>query len=511
MKRIAIVIPYLKEDENDFGKIKKEFAKLNCVDDTVFLDAQIDIITTTATQKCKSEWEQSVPEGMVRVNGLNIRRFEIDNSYTGRMRKSSIAGSEIDEYYMRCEVGPVSYKLVKYVQQNCAQYDCIILGEDDSFVSYSLRNCEGNSSKRQDEIIKPAFGADNVAICLASDDNYVPYLAVAIQSVLQKACVGKGYDFLILSDNISHVNRRMLEAMVVRENAKIRFVEISNLLGEYQFSFRCKQLSRCAFARLLLPQLLEAYSKSLYLDCDVIASADVSKLYEIEITDYMVAAVKDPYVDILRKSEVNESAHIRNEVGLSDENAYFNSGVLLLNLDAFRKKYSSEEMLDLASSREWMWEDQDVLNKLCKGHVKWIQPGWNLIWGQDEQIRAMMRINREYNEAYNNPFIIHYAGGCLPTKSLLDDFGADFWIVARKTPYYEKLYDMHIQLLYNEFVDRTNSDNVENISCKPSRTKNFIKKLVTKLVGSIITPIRVEEKKYCEISKSLLEELLSSK
>ena len=337
--------------------------------------------------------------------------------------------------------------------------------------------------------LQPAFEKNNVTVVLASDNNYVSFLSVAIQSVMEHASSQYNYDIIILSDKISLLSRKRIQNMCILDNVSIRFIEIGTLLDEYIFSFRCKQLSRATFSRMFLPELLDAYEKVAYLDCDILVQADLYELYNEDISGMLVAAVKDRYVATLRDGQTEEYDHIKNDVRLSDEDAYFNAGILLMNLESFRSQFSTAQMMKLAVSRTWMWEDQDVLNFLCKGKVKWLDQKWNMLWGMDMQVRDMIMSEMDYFNAFNMPAIIHYAGGCLPTKTLDDIYSCEFWQTAKNTPYYECLVRLSVMGETKRLLDGIHLSD-QGVVVKNNWAKRVINKIGRVIKKFFISPIK---------------------
>lgn len=367
---------------------------------------------------------------------------------------------------------------------------------------------------------------DKISILFASDNNYIPFLCVAIQSVLDNSSAVNEYEIILLSDNISEIKKEVILSTYNTDNVSLKIIEISNILNEHNFSFRCEQLTRSAFSRLFLPELLPDYKKVLYMDCDIIAKTDVSDLFNTNIDDVLVAVIKDRYVDIKRHIDSDVYNHVKNNVGLDDTEDYFNSGIVLLNLEKFRQIYTVDYMVKIAASRIWMWEDQDVLNKLCKGNVLWLPAKWNVLWGLDIFVREKMFMQKDYLEAFKCPSIVHYAGGCIPTKAFEDYFSVDFWRIARITPYYESLlasytknkvynelesFKSHIEtiasstsaLVYNELENCRRQIG----SKKKNRVKKIIKKLIGKLFKHTISQIEVEEKQNNDNLMALLQEI----
>ena len=127
--------------------------------------------------------------------------------------------------------------------------------------------------------------------------------------------------------------------------------------------------------------------------------------------------------------------------------------MLIFNLKEITKACTTKDMLDMAASRKWMWEDQDVLNKLFKGKVKWIEANWNVLWVPDTTIQEIMMMNNEYTRAFYNPYLIHYAAGAMPIKRLSDYYAAEFWREAKESPYYEELVNsMPMQMQEQQVV-----------------------------------------------------------
>lgn len=111
------------------------------------------------------------------------------------------------------------------------------------------------------------------------------------------------------------------------------------------------EISRCTpYAMLrLLASMLDLPSKIIYLDVDTIINNDIGELYNIDISNYEVGAVRD--------------IMFVNFVGFFN---YFNSGVMLLNLDKIRQTKSFEKAIELCIHKRMAFADQDALNKSIK-------------------------------------------------------------------------------------------------------------------------------------------------
>src|SRR5437879_3158835 len=77
--------------------------------------------------------------------------------------------------------------------------------------------------------------------------------------------------------------------------------------------------------RIFLPELLPELDRVLYLDADVIVVDSLIPLWNVDLSEDYLAAV----------TNVFQAAHVHRpvELGLAGPRAYFNSGVMVLNLE----------------------------------------------------------------------------------------------------------------------------------------------------------------------------------
>ncbi|MHC5828967.1 MAG: glycosyltransferase family 8 protein, partial [Nostoc sp.] len=101
------------------------------------------------------------------------------------------------------------------------------------------------------------------------------------------------------------------------------------------------------------------------------------------------------------------------ELGISPESKYFNSGVLVMNLKKWREDQIFEKVIEyLTINKQYVrWHDQDALNAILAGKWGELEPGWNQMpylfqyssW-QDSPFTEDV-----FNQLINNPDIIHYS------------------------------------------------------------------------------------------------------
>lgn len=281
---------------------------------------------------------------------------------------------------------------------------------------------------------------DSIIIAFAVNDEYVPYLEVAITSIVDNANSDKIYEIYILHKNLLDDNKEKICQLINGiETFSVEFLCVSEYFNMqlYVGNNGIQYLSEETYYRLALTELLPRFKKVIYLDCDIVVLSDIAELYEYEINDYYFAAVSD-IADNWKCYSDKSDVYIyrKNELSMNNPEKYFNAGVLLINLEKMRNDYSVNGLLYIAQSRKWEKHDQDILNMIAKGKVKWLDIQWNLI--ECCNIEKISDKDREYYFSQQKyPKIIHFASRKPWIFSGV--FGQEtFWKYASKTPDYMK-------------------------------------------------------------------------
>ncbi len=296
------------------------------------------------------------------------------------------------------------------------------------------------------EEILPVF-KDAVPIILSANNEFVPYLAVFIQSVAENSSKQNRYDLVVLHRDITEKNRKILKIMLKEyENFSLRFFDMEEIVQGLSL-FVDQHLSVETYYRLAIQEIMAEYKKVLYLDCDMVMLTDAAKLYQIDVEGTYLAAVLDVDLAGTIKRDKDRRTYVEQVLKLKDPYRYFQAGVLVLNLDMFRKNFTVKQLFQVAASYQWRQHDQDVLNYLCKENFILLKNEWNVImnWEEGERSRikiiaeAPMQIYQDYLKSRKNPFIVHYAGYQKPWNVPTCDYAEWFWKYAKNTPYYQQL------------------------------------------------------------------------
>jgi lipopolysaccharide biosynthesis glycosyltransferase len=274
---------------------------------------------------------------------------------------------------------------------------------------------------------------DPIVIALASNERYFPGLYCAVASAFSQLDVARRVDLKVLDGGISRTSRDTLSRLIERvgEPVRLEFVTVDpSVFGKATLGPGASHMTYC---RLLLPHLLNV-PRLVYLDCDVLVFRDLSELFNLELSPgKALAAVPDS--ETLSLAE--DCATIAEAVGLPVKGAYFNCGVMLMNLDELRKEHFFERSIEFlnawrANYRFW---DQSAINFLLHGKIHMLPEYWN---------RASWRFDAQQNNDLD--CVLHYTtsapwlGGTVgPAQALFERFATEVGLsVNRQTAAFKK-------------------------------------------------------------------------
>ena len=287
---------------------------------------------------------------------------------------------------------------------------------------------------------------DDVVIVFACSENFVPYLSVAVQSIIDNASPSRRYDIVVLTRNISPTSMITLTRQVTSPHVGIGFLDVDAALGDIELPHHGHFRPETYF-RLLAPQLLPNVDKAIYLDSDLIVDDDVAELFDVNVTGYKLAATRDAdTIGQIDGYDATVGPYLKDELGMDDPHDYFQAGVLLMNLAELRRTVTPEEFLALSTERMWRWLDQDVLNKVVNGDYVRVHMRWNYLMDWQHLRRthiianAPADVRAEYEEAAADPAVIHFAGPDNRPWLYPDADRAElFWHYAMRSPYLDEI------------------------------------------------------------------------
>lgn len=299
---------------------------------------------------------------------------------------------------------------------------------------------------------KASMVNNEIPIFFAVDDGYCPFLAVAIQSLIDNCSEEYTYLIKILHTDIREENKKKI-AKYERRNVDIEFVDLNYYIKKVKDKLYTRDYySKTTYFRLFLPNLYPQYDKALYLDSDIVILDDIARLYNIDMGDNLVAAAPD---DVIQTFPVFQT-YVEKVVGVADYRNYFNAGILLMNLHQLRRFKFQEKFLYLLDRIKFsVAQDQDYLNRMCKGRVKLFEKEWNRMPIANAGIKP------------ENVKLVHYNLAFKPwhfEDILYKEF---FWMYAQETEYFGVIQTIRENYTEEErFRDRQSQERLMKLAKK---------------------------------------------
>jgi len=285
-----------------------------------------------------------------------------------------------------------------------------------------------------------------IPVFFAIDNDYSPFVSVAIASLIEHADKNKEYHIHIIYESITEDNKNKLKKLET-DFAKIEFTEMSDVLkcvtNKIGNRLRADVFTLTIYFRLFIPDMFPMYDKAIYIDSDTVILDDVGRLYNVELGDNLIGAVNDKSV-----SEVEPLAlYIENYVGIN-RYKYVNSGLLLLNMKKLREVRIGERFLELYNKYEFetLAPDQDYINSLCLGKITFLDYKWDTM-----PIEGVEQID--------NPSIVHYNLFAKPWHYDNVQYEEYFWDYAKKSLFYEDILKVK-----NAYTDKDKESDNEHLN-----------------------------------------------
>lgn len=263
-----------------------------------------------------------------------------------------------------------------------------------------------------------------IPIFFATDDNYVPYLGVCIKSITENAHPMFNYKVHVLNPGLTKQNMDKLK-LLETDFLKIEFNDVTSKIAPFKAELDENlrdYYSDAIYYRIFIPSMFPEYSRCIYLDADMVVLGDISRLFFTDLKGNWLGCVTDEIIT----SYPCFTEYANNAVGVPSKD-YFNSGMLLMDIDAFRENHVETKFIKLLNKFNFntICPDQDYLNVICKNNVLHLNNGWN-----------KMSTKFKYR---GDLFIVHYNMCRKPWLYSKVPYESYFWQYAGLTPFYEEI------------------------------------------------------------------------
>lgn len=263
-----------------------------------------------------------------------------------------------------------------------------------------------------------------IPIFFSCDDRYIPWLSVAMKSLIANASKDYDYKIHILNNGLTDDNISKIKSMETG-NVAVEFDDVTAKIMPIIKNLGLRDYYTVAiYFRLFIASMFPEYKKAIYLDGDIVVLGDIAKMFEIELSGNILGVVNDQVVEVTEPF----FDYVRHAVCV-EHDKYFNSGVLLMDLEKFRSEQIEKQFVDILTKYnfELVAPDQDFLNFLCKDRVLYLDKSWNKQCVKDN-----------YKGELN---IVHYNYFKKPWNDRTVKYRKYFWKYCKETPFYEYALD----------------------------------------------------------------------
>ena len=305
-----------------------------------------------------------------------------------------------------------------------------------------------------------------INIFFTVNNNYIPYLATAIASIIANINDNSFARFYIISNDIVDINKKKIDKLKNIKDFNIEYIKIDNSRFENIVKSSQAHITNETNYRFIISSLKPELDKCLFLDADLIADKDITELYNINIDDFYMGAVAD-------QLPLTENCWAKR-LDLAKNYRYVNTGVILVNLKKWREENIENKLFEnvIKYANLLQFPDQDTLNITLQDKVKNISHIYNAMPVQN------YLVEKEKKEAFNNPVIIHWAGYRKPWVYSDANYSEYFWKYAHMTPFYEDI--IYINVL--EQVDKKINTIIESLINEKNTLQLKLNEINTKII-----------------------------
>ncbi|MCL2893547.1 lipopolysaccharide 3-alpha-galactosyltransferase [Brenneria tiliae] len=254
----------------------------------------------------------------------------------------------------------------------------------------------------------PSYSAkEALNISFGTDKNFLFGCAVSIASILLKNSE-RPLSFHVFTDTLDQENQDRFNALAEQYSTSITLYIVNcDWLKSLPST---KNWSYAIYFRFIATDYFyNRLDKIIYLDSDIVCNGSLQELADLDISTYIVAAVAEgggPWWE--KRARSLKTPEIKN--------GYFNSGVLLINLNNWHKNSITTKTMTMLTDKDTAkrvsFPDQDILNILLHEHVLFLDKKYNTQFSINYELKC--KSDENYPHPINDSTIfIHYIG---PTK-----------------------------------------------------------------------------------------------
>lgn len=291
----------------------------------------------------------------------------------------------------------------------------------------------------------------NIAVSI--NEKYIPYAYVTLTSIFENNR-GESICIYILHGNINSDALCVFDKLAEQYHQNILYLKVDQTVFGNMLPHN-KEWTMEIYHRLALPELLPPRTdRILYLDVDIIVMDSLSELYRMDLQGKSVGACKDMGVLSGTGPLSEKQARLLTPFMEDGTYFYFNSGVLLMDIDKMRREEKNTAFFVKTGEliADNIYGDQDILNYVFHHDVAYADAERYNIFA-----RISYNMGRDYDWVKEHGTIVHFAGR-KPWQHEAIRYNTEklFWEYAKMTPYYTELLERIIMdELESGFMEQT--------------------------------------------------------
>jgi lipopolysaccharide biosynthesis glycosyltransferase len=266
------------------------------------------------------------------------------------------------------------------------------------------------------------YQEDVAHIVYGSDDKFAEILGVSLVSLYENSKDMNEIYVYVLDSEISLENKIKLNSIPLRYGRKpLNYIVAKNISEELNIDVQMDRGSLSQYARLFVSSLLpDTLERVLYLDCDIIVNKSIKNLWTMDMHGKTIAALMDAF-----------SKYYRVNIELQPNDIMFNSGVMLIDLNRWKKQNVENQLMKFIVKYNGKIQqgDQGALNSILSKDTYCFEPQFNSITIFYDFTYEEMMIYRkppnfyskdEIKLAINEPVIIHFTTSFLSIRPWIE-------------------------------------------------------------------------------------------
>lgn len=273
-----------------------------------------------------------------------------------------------------------------------------------------------------------------IPLVLTFDNNLSLPAAVCISSLMQSASSETYYDIFVLHSGQTPEIVGLDKIQKAYSNMSVHYRSVGDAFKD---AYEVRGITKTAYYRLLAAKYIPEYDKIIYADVDTIFRLDLTELYSYDLKDNYVGAVY-----AFGMNTKKEGQEYIKSIGIEPGN-YFVSGFLLMDLYKIRICNLTDKFIEMAKV-DYKYQDQDILNLVCKGKIMPIPFSYHMCVSVFEAISLGLESRKSEmlsNPGNADPLLysnIHY-NGVKPWKDWCPNMD-QWWEYYRKSPIYDPAF-----------------------------------------------------------------------